>query len=484
MGRHILRREDTVTTLRPAAVACLVACLAALTATASETQATLAVASLQAAADEAAVDEAEPREAPEPPGTRAPPPGVPAPRSAEARPLRTLRTETPSYLHHAGPERFSLALPTGEPQYERFRAAYLTTGGRKWLEAVYERSRPYASYILERIRYYGLPEELFFLPFIESEYSSKAVSRSGASGLWQFMKNSVGGYDMRIDDWVDERRDFMKSTDGALRKLRYNYERFGDWLLALAAYNCGAGAMDRAIKAGGIADYWALRERGLLPKETAAYIPKFLAVVSLAMHGGRNGLTTSWTPSIEWERVPLDRPVDLAMLASVAQVPLELVKTGNPELRYGVTPPDGRYAVKVPTAYAEDVRRAVASRQTLVSVYLHTVRSGDTVSALAKHYGVSVAMIEKMNPGLVPSRIRIGQSIVIPAFKDAKPYVSAREDDGKLAFDGRYVVIKGDTLWSISLRYGVQPEVLAERNGMNLTSVLREGLSLAVPILE
>jgi len=414
----------------------------------------------------------------------APPPPPPPAQIIPARPLRAVRTEPPAFDHHAGPERFELALPFGDPQFERFRAAYLSTGGKKWLEAVYERSRPYASYILERIRYYGVPEELFFLPFIESEYSAKAISRSGASGLWQFMKNSVGGYDMRIDDWIDERKDFMKSTDGALRKLRYNYERFGDWMLAIAAYNCGAGAMDKAIKAGGVRDYWALRERGHLPSETASYVPKFLAVVSIAMHGGRNGLDPSWTPSVDWVRVVIDRPVDLAMLASAAGIPYELLKAGNPELRYGVTPPEGRYSIKVPAASEESVKAAMASRKTLMSVYMHSVRSGDTVSALAAHYEVSVAMITRMNPGLNPNRIRIGQNIVIPAFKDKKPYVRDTAAEGALAFSDQYVVVKGDTLWSISLRYGVQPETLAARNGMSLTSVLREGLSLAVPILE
>jgi len=408
-----------------------------------------------------------------------------APPERFDRPLRSVRAEAPAYSHHAGPERVALDLPYGEPQFERFRTAYRTPGGKQWLEAVYERSRPFASYILERIRYYGVPEELFFLPFLESDYSTRAVSKSGAAGLWQFMKNSVGGYDMRIDDWVDERRDFMKSTDAALRKLRWNYERFGDWPLAIAAYNCGVGAMDRAIKAGGgVKDYWQLRERGVLPKETASYLPKFLAVVSLAMQGGRNGLAASWTPSVDWARVALDRPVDVSILASLAGIPAELLKAGNPELRYGVTPPDGAYSLKVPAAYEDGVRKALASRTALMSVYMHSVRSGDTVSALAKHYEVPVSMIAKMNPGLAPDRIRIGQKIAIPAFKDKKPYVGESASSERLSFTGSYAVVKGDTLWSISLRYGVQPEVLAEKNGMSLSGVLREGLSLIVPILE
>jgi membrane-bound lytic murein transglycosylase D len=401
-----------------------------------------------------------------------------------ARPQRSLRTESVELEHHGSGERFLLSLPYGEPQFERFRAAYLSPGGRKWIEAVRERSLAYSSYIRSRIHFYGVPEELFYLPFIESEYSPKAVSRSGAAGLWQFMRNSVDGYDIRIDEWIDERKDFMKSTDAALRKLRSNHDRFGDWLLAIAAYNCGAGAMDRAVKAGGSRDYWVLRERGALPPETATYIPKFLAVVSVAMHAGRNGLETPWTQSVQWVRISLDRPVDISMLASVAGVPLDTMKIGNPELRYGVTPPEGRYAVKVPVEAEEGVRKALASREQLMNVYMHMVRSGDTVSAISRHYEVPVAMVTRLNPGLNPDKIRIGQTIVVPAFKDKKPYVSEQAQVDELSFSGSHVVVKGDTLWSLSLRYGVQPEVLAARNGMNLSSVLREGMTLHVPILE
>lgn len=404
------------------------------------------------------------------------------------RPLRGLAlppadAAPPELLHQAEHPRDGLALPWGEPQFEKFRQAYLSPGGRSWISAISQRSLPYAAYIQERIRHYGVPWELFFLPFIESEYSPKAVSRSGAAGLWQFMKNSIGGYDMRISDWLDERRDFMKSTDGALRKLLWNYERFGDWLLAIAAYNCGAGAMDRAIAKEGVRDYWELRARGALPPETSSYIPKFLAVVSVAGSPGRHGIPVSWDPPEEWVRVAIKRPVDLGMLAAISGVSLETFKAGNPELRYLVTPPEGSYFLKVPAARVADVEAALASGQKLLNVYLHVVSSGDTVSAIARHYGVSIAMIVNLNPGLNPDRIRLGQSLAIPAFKDVAPYHAA-SDEASLSFSGSYTVRKGDTLWGISLAYGVQPETLAERNGLELTSVLREGSILRVPILE
>ena len=402
---------------------------------------------------------------------------------AVGRPLRTVQEKLPELHHHAWQERYYLPLPHGDPQFERFKAAYQTPGGRKWLEAVYARSRPFASYIYRRIRDLGLPEELFFLPFIESEYLPKAVSRSGAMGLWQFMRNSIGGYNIRIDDWVDERRDFMKATDAALHKLQWNYERFGDWLLAIAAYNCGAGAMDRAIAAGGVRDFWILREKGLLPAETAAYIPKFLAVVSVSMHAGRNGLATPWTETTEWVRVPITRPIDLSMLSEAVGLPLSMLTTGNSELRYAITPPGGRYELKVPESYRTAVAEVLASKDRLMNVYVHQARSGDTVSAIARHYEVSVQMIARMNPGMDPDRIRIGQRIVVPAFKETRPYEGIRMEDDQLVFGGTHKVAQGDTLWSLSLVYGVQPEVLAEKNGMTLFGVLREGAELIVPIL-
>lgn len=403
---------------------------------------------------------------------------------AFTRPLRLLKIDYPEPNHHAGEERYSFDFPYGEEVFEKFRAAYLTNGGKAWIEAVFERSKPYASYIYERIHYHGLPEELFFLPFIESEYSSKAVSKSGAVGLWQFMRNSIAGYGMKIDEWLDERRDFKKATDGALRKLKDNYARYGDWLLALAAYNSGAGAIDRAIKSGGVKDYWSLRDKGLLSRETSSYIPKFLALVSVAKYGGRNEIKPSWTKALEWEDIKVSRPVDLGMLAELSSTALDLLKAGNSELNYGVTPPDGNYYLKVPRSSSEAVKQALDSNERLVNVYIHTVGSGDTVSALARHYGVPVSLVTRMNPGLNPDLIRLGQRLAIPAFKETSPYKAEHADTGKLVFGASYTVVKGDTLWSISLKYGVQPEVLAEHNKMNLDSLLHEGMTLLVPIME
>jgi membrane-bound lytic murein transglycosylase D len=395
----------------------------------------------------------------------------------------------PPLRSHVWEAEYGIPMPWGQEKFESLRAAYLTPDGKKWLAAIQARAKPYIPYIVERIRYYGLPDELAFLPVIESEFSPRNVSRSGAAGLWQFMRNSIHGYGMKIDDWVDERRDFMKSTDGALRKLADNYSAFGDWDLALAAYNCGAGAITRAIAAAkrkGIEEpsYWDLREAGLLKKETAGYVPKFLAVASILRYPGRHGLEPSWEEPVSWATVSPGRPVDLKILADEADIPYNVLRDANIELRYCVTPPGSAYELKVPADREDRIRAIVEDNsRKLVRYYLHTVRSGDTLSEIARRYGTPVATIAGSNPGMQPDRIRLGQVIVVPALKEAPPPEPADKEGEERAFSSTYVVAKGDTLWSISLRYEVQPELLAERNSMGLSSVIREGMTLRVPIL-
>jgi membrane-bound lytic murein transglycosylase D len=287
---------------------------------------------------------------------------------------------------------------------------------------------------------------------------------------------------------VDERRDFMKSTDAALRKLADNYAAFGDWNLALAAYNSGLGAVTRAIRKADAdkgKDYWSLRKQGLLAAETTSYVPKFLAVVAILSYPRRNGLDVDWDEGAAWESLELRKSVDLCLLADAAGIPLSDLKAGNAELRYTVTPPWSGYRIKVPAGSADAVKAALDDPSLkLLRYYLHKVRSGDTLSAIARHYGTPQPMIVQANPGMKPDLLRLGQVIVIPALKEAAPMEVAASDDAKLDFSGSYSVARGDTLWSISLRYDVQPEVLAEKNGLSLTSVIREGMVLRVPIIK
>lgn len=213
---------------------------------------------------------------------------------------------------------------------------------RPWLEGVRERSLAYMGFIRTSLEEMGLPWELAYLPAVESAFQVRAVSSSAAAGLWQFMLNSISPYEMTVDAWRDDRRDFWLSTRGALQKLAYNYSVLGDWYLALAAYNCGLGRIQRTIASTGISDYWELRAKGHLPRETASYLPRFLAAAHLLGYPAEAGLALQWEKPVLWERIPLTHPVDLRLLAQSASMDYGLLKYANSELRYPVTPPAGR----------------------------------------------------------------------------------------------------------------------------------------------
>ncbi|MBN2051353.1 MAG: transglycosylase SLT domain-containing protein [Spirochaetales bacterium] len=357
-----------------------------------------------------------------------------------------------------------------------------------WIEQALRRGQPYRSFIRATVREYGLPPEIEFLPVLESEFKSYAVSSSGATGLWQFMTNSIRPYNIRLNEWSDERRDFWKATHGALAKLRDNYNELGDWLLALAAYNCGINRMKSALERAQTRDFWELAEGGYLPRETVQYIPKFLAVCHLAGYAGRYGIPLDWTPGVRWERIPLDQAVDLSLLAAEAGVPKDILLAGNAELRYGITPPgDSAYFLKVPAEYSDAIKETLARQDIkLMKFYLHTIRTGDTYYALAKHYGVSVAMIERYNPKLDPLFLRVGATVVVPALIETGPYIgeSPAESFSGGAFQGVYTVQPGDSLWSISRRYNISPEALAMNNNIGLNGTLYAGTIIQVPGLE
>jgi membrane-bound lytic murein transglycosylase D len=399
------------------------------------------------------------------------------------RPLRQNRYTLASRftVRHTGEN--TLTIPgIDHPLTQKYIAQYSSPGGLAWLATAMERGAPYLSFIREEIAARGLPPELIYLPVIESAYVPTAVSRSGAAGLWQFMRNSIAPFDIRITDWVDERRDFWKSTTGALSKLEENYRFFGDWPLALAAYNAGLGAIRRTLAGAGSAGYWTLAENRLLKNETIQYVPRFLAVAYILSNPRRFGMTGAWPEDPQWTRVPVGRAVDLGLLAEYAGIDGDGLKRANRELLYSVTPPNPDYHLKVRSADAPAVQ-AVLERTDLVFIkyYFHTVRSGDTLSAIGRHYGVSADQIVSSNPGTQPRYLKIGTRLIIPALKEVGPYQPARNTAPAGPASGSHLVKRGESLWSISLAYNVDPETLAEANGMALNDTLREGRSLKIP---
>lgn len=375
---------------------------------------------------------------------------------------------------------------------------------RGWLHGVWERSWMYADHIDAAIERRGLPEELRLLPVIESGYRPDAVSPSGAVGIWQITRLGASGYPLRMDGRLEERRDFWKATEVALDTLATNRERFGDWLLAIAAYNAGPGGVQRAINRAGTRDFWELRRLGALPRQTAEFVPRFLAAVRVFSEPERYGLPE--LEPITWVRVGAGGRADLRKLAAHTGVDLNLLRIANAELGSMFTPSDARvepavvassdtraaelhgYWLKVPAEHAEQVRALLEERTQLFDFIEHVIGPGETFWDMAKRYGSSVDWIVEENPGLHPRRLRRGQTVVIPLLAGnplpgtpvAAPKPPELEWVAQLGSAAVHVVEHGDSLWGIARTHGVTVEALAASNGRSPDDVIKPGDILMV----
>ncbi len=207
----------------------------------------------------------------------------------------------------------------------------------KWLA----RSQAYRELVVPLLVKEGLPPEFFFLAMIESGFSNTAASSKRATGTWQFMSGTAKLYDLRIDHWVDERRDPVKSTVAAARYLRDLYAMFGDWYLAMAAYNAGPGKVKRAIRSAGTQDFWALVKTPYLRPETKNYVPKMLAALNLSINAKDHGFDVALSASHQMplSNVVVDRPISLEEISTQLSISLQQLRAWNPELVREITPP-------------------------------------------------------------------------------------------------------------------------------------------------
>lgn len=362
---------------------------------------------------------------------------------------------------------------------------YLNPFSQQAINKTLKASTPYSGYIRTKIHEAQLPQELFYIAFIESEFKPRAVSRSGAYGIWQFMRNSIGGYDISISEWADERFDFFKSTDAALHKLEYNFKQTGNWSLAMAAYNCGLGRVKRTVKSSGSHDFWVLARRHLLPSQTIHYVPKCFAIAYACSNKRDYNLTIHWEPTSQWNSIVLKKPVDISLLAKKANVPYSVLKTANAELNYRVTPPDKDYRLKFPSQYTQQIQEALNDDDSqFLNYYIYKIQEGDTLYALSAHYGISIEILKQFNPNLKPKALQIGQKLMIPAFKDVKPpkpNSQKKRNSIPPNSKGTYIVKSGDTLWDIAKRYNVTVDELKDFNKMKNNDILKIGTVIKVP---
>jgi membrane-bound lytic murein transglycosylase D len=410
------------------------------------------------------------------------------------RPLRGNKTMLPGRILQQREDRLRFpAIPNiyglDKPLTQSYIKRYSSPSGLKWIISVMKNADPYLSFIRSEIERRGLPGDLLYLPIVESGFNGKAKSSSGASGLWQFMRNSIKPY-MVITEHIDERMDFWKSTHGALSKLEENYGNYGDWALSLAAYNSGSGAINRLVKQTGINDYWILAEKTHLKNESIHYVPKLLAACYIVSNPRKFGLDISWKPSRnQWVRLPVGRESDIRILAEYAGVNREeLIRMNSELLRFTTPPPSDGYMLKVKKTDADSVLAVLENKDIkLIESHVYTIRSGDTLSALSEHYGVSVRQIIDLNPGIKPNSLQIGAVISIPAVNDVAPYtgktVTTERETAALRLNGVWTVRKGETLWSIARLHGISHDELAKGNGMDISDTLSIGQMLKVPEL-
>ena len=352
----------------------------------------------------------------------------------------------------------------------------------------------YEGMIRERFRALGIPEDLVYLALIESGFSNTAVSRANAVGMWQFIASTARNYDLKIDTWVDERRDPFKATEAAGRHLRDLYERFGSWYLAAAAYNGGPGRVSRGIqRLGGAAEtpsdetFFDLSERRYLRRETRDYVPKLIAAVLVAKEPLRHGFDSiPEYPPFVFDEVTVPDATGLDVLAQLADTTARALMDLNRHYVRGVTPPDRTSIVRVPRGTGTKVAQRYLELPPgeRVNFVEHKIRRGDTLGEIAQGYGVSVALIRAANNNVDPRRLRIGQRLVIPVSAAARTRATqGRAPRPTASVSGvRYHTVRsGESLWTISQRYSVRINDIRRWNGIDPNDdVVRVGERLAV----
>ena len=367
---------------------------------------------------------------------------------------------------------------------------FFLSQGRKAFQLWLERSGRYLDMLRTMLAEEGLPTDLVYLSMIESGFNPRAYSYAHAVGLWQFIRGTARLYGLKVDWWVDERRDPVKSTRAAAKYLRDLHRDLGDWKLAIAAYNCGKGRVDRAIRQAGTDDFWKLD----LPRQTENHVPIFMAAAIIAKNPEAFGFdSVTYQKSYSYDEVTLDHCLDLQVAAQCASTTQAELKDLNPELRRWCTPVHkGGYNLKIPkgtrTQFVQAYEKIPDSKK--VSWHRHKIRKGETLSQIAQRYGISQRAIMDANNLKNRHRIRAGKYLLIPTpYGSSKLTLNVSNPSGRSAppkptstapRDGSvHVVRRGDTLWKIASTYGTSISKLKKWNGLK-NNTIRPGDRLVV----
>ena len=362
---------------------------------------------------------------------------------------------------------------------------HFTGPGRNVFQKWLDRGAPYRPLIEETLARYDLPKELYFLAMIESGFVAKAKSSAGAVGPWQFIRGTGRRYGLTIDYWIDERRDFVRSTDAACQYLSHLHGIFQDWNLAMAGYNSGEFRVMASMRRAGSRNFWDLR----LPKQTQDYVPKMMAATIVGLNFESYGFNPPPTGNtFRYEDITVDSAVDLSFISKKGNIKLSLIKEMNPHLLRWCTPPDqGAYAIHVPPGKPVRISDAIANlpREDLISFKRHKVKRGETLYDIAKGYGTTVSAIMRQN-GIRNARLlRAGANLTIPT-RPESPYTPHSESSVARAAEKNlpgikvpegqakdfYTVRRGDNLSIIGQNLGVSVGNLQTWNGLSKKSTI------------
>lgn len=342
----------------------------------------------------------------------------------------------------------------------------------------YKRSGRYRQYILAELKKAGLPEELSWLPLIESGFKVNALSSARALGLWQFIASTGHKFGLKRDLYIDERLDPYKSTHGAIDYLKELHEIFGDWMTVLAAYNCGEGRVLRTIRKQNVSyldDFWDLYQR--LPRETARYVPKFMATLHIINNLEKYGMKDIIPdPPMKFETLMISKQAYLKDIAKIIQVPKQQLIGLNPELRYKLLPPE-EYPLKIPADKKElllaNIKNIPEYVQTRPGIVYHRVRPGETLSTIARRYNVSVNQVARYNNIYKKNYIVAGKILKIS--QSEKSF--SKSGKAKIS---TYRVRRGDSLWTLAKRYNTTTKKIQEFNSLKTVN-LHIGQVLRIP---
>jgi len=366
---------------------------------------------------------------------------------------------------------------------------------RERFQSRLSRGTRYEPMIRAKLRASGMPEDLTYLALIESGYDPHAYSRAAAVGMWQFMSSTARDVGMRVDWWMDERRDPARATDGAIRFLGFLQKQFGSFYLAAAAYNGGPGRVSRGLTrfadelegAEGEDRFFALAEQDYLRAETKNYVPQLIAAALVAKKPEQYGLRIDSLPAYEYDSLRVAPGTSLASLAAAGNLPGTALRDLNPALLRGITPPDVDIWLRVPVGMAERLRAAIDTVSPDALRGYRSVRLDDAMSAsgFASRHGVSLKQLRWFNPAWRISRkgrLTAGQTLRVPqeavlSFARDIPDPSLEKFGGPsgtkgLSARGVHVVRRGETLGTIARKYGLKESQLKAMNGLRGTRIL------------